>query len=82
VQLDLSGAIALAGDSRALADDVTARLIGDNVNDELKAHIRRAVDSIEIPDANHAPAREQAKENRVYTALLLTLASPEYIVQK
>jgi uncharacterized protein (DUF1800 family) len=86
VQPDLSSAVALADDSTALVDDVTARLIGDTVNDDLKAQIRIAVDSIVIPAPNkngtNGAAIAKARNNRALTAVMLTLASPEYIVQK
>jgi uncharacterized protein (DUF1800 family) len=86
VQPDLSSAVALADDSTALVDDVTARLIGDTVDDELKAQIRVAVDSIVIPAPNkngtNGAAIAKARTNRALTAVMLTLASPEYIVQK
>jgi len=86
VQPDLSSAVALAEDSTALVDDVTARLIGDTVNDGLKNDIRIAVDSIPIPALNKAGtngnAIAKAKQNRALTAVLLTLACPEFIVQK
>jgi uncharacterized protein (DUF1800 family) len=86
VQPDLSGAVALADDSTALVDDVTARLIGEAVDDELKTQIRIAVDSIVIPAPNkngtNGAAIAKAKNNRALTAVMLTLASPEYIVQR
>ena len=86
VQPNLTPEIQLADDPPALVDDVTARLIGDTVNDELKSHIRNAVASIEIPawnkDHSNGEAIARAKSYRAKTAVLLTLASPEYIVQK
>jgi uncharacterized protein (DUF1800 family) len=86
VQPDFSAAQSLATDSASLVNDVTARLIGDNVNASLKSQIQTAVDSITIPAPNKAgtngPQIENAKHNRVLTAVLLTLASPEYIAQK
>jgi uncharacterized protein (DUF1800 family) len=86
VQPDFSGAIALADDSTALVNDVTARLIGDSVDPDLVTQIKIAVDSIVIPAPNKAgtngPAIAKAKTNRALTAVMLTLASPEYIVQK
>jgi uncharacterized protein (DUF1800 family) len=86
VQPDLSSALDLVTDSHALVDDVTARLIGDAVDSELKDEIRTAVDSIEIPAPNrnhtNGNAIAKAKTNRALTAILLALASPEYIVQK
>jgi len=86
VQPNLSPAIQLATDPKALADDVTARLIGDTVDEELKTHIRTAVASIDIPEWNkdhsNGDAIARAKGNRAMAAVLIALASPEYIVQK
>jgi uncharacterized protein (DUF1800 family) len=86
VQPDFSAAQNLATDSASLVNDVTARLIGDTVDASLKSQIQTAVDSIPIPALNKAgsngPQIENAKHNRVLTAVLLTLASPEYIAQK
>ena len=86
VQPDFSAAMTLASTSSSLVDDVAARLIGDNVNTALKAQIQAAVDSIAIPNLNKAGSNQgaidTAKKNRVNTAVLLTLASPEFIAQK
>jgi len=86
VQPNLASAIQLAGDPKALVDDVTSRLIGDTVDEELKTHVRNAVASIDIPEWNkdhsNGDAIARAKANRAMTAVLITLASPEYIVQK
>jgi hypothetical protein len=86
VQPDLSGAVALADDSTALVNDVTARLIGDNVDPDLVTQIKIAVDSIVIPAPNkngtNGAAIAKAKSNRALTAVMLALASPEFIVQK
>jgi hypothetical protein len=86
VQPDFSAALPLAATSSALVDDVTLRLIGDNVNTALKMQIQTAVDSILIPQLNKAGSNQgaidNAKKNRVNTAVLLTLASPEFIAQK
>jgi uncharacterized protein (DUF1800 family) len=86
VQLNLDPAAALADDSTALVNDVTARLIGDTVNDDLKTQIKIGVDSIAIPALNktgtNGSAIARAKMNRALTAVMLTLAAPEYTVQK
>ena len=50
-------------------------LLGAALSAATKASIRTAVDAIAIGSANGA-------QNRVYTAVLLTLAAPEYLVQK
>jgi len=86
VQPDFTAATSLADDSAALVGDVTARLIGDAVDASLKTQIQVAVDSIVIPapnkDGTNGPQIANAKHNRVMTAVLLALASPEFIVQK
>ena len=86
VNPDFSGAMKLADTSSALVDDVTARLIGDNVNTSLKSLIQAAVESIPVPKLNKAGSNQgaidAANKNRVNTAVLLTLASPEFIAQK
>ena len=68
---DYSAISALAGDSAALVDEVDI-LLGAGLSAATKASIRGAVDSLAAG----------AAANRVNTAILLTLASPEYLVQK
>jgi uncharacterized protein (DUF1800 family) len=86
VQPDFTAATALAGDSSQLVPDVCARLIGDTVDADLVTQIRAAVDSIAVPAWNktHSNGAQiaNALHNRVLTAVLLALASPEYITQK
>jgi len=62
---------ALAADSTGLVDEV-AILLGASLSAATKASIKSAVDSLAA----------SATANRVYSAILLTLASPEYLVQK
>jgi uncharacterized protein (DUF1800 family) len=66
--------LARADNSTSLVDEVDM-LLGARVGDATKASIRAAVDSIPLTAAN-------ALQNRVSTAVLLTLASPDYLVQK
>jgi uncharacterized protein (DUF1800 family) len=68
---DYTAISALAGDSAALVDEVDI-LLGAGLSAATKASIKGAVDSIAAG----------AAANRVDTAILLTLASPEYLVQK
>jgi len=71
---DYTAMSALAGNSTSLVDEVDI-LLGAALSDATKASIRGAVDAIATGSSN-------ATLNRVYTAILLTLASPEYLVQK
>jgi uncharacterized protein (DUF1800 family) len=61
-------------DSASLVDEIDI-LLGARLSAATKTSIRTAVDSI-------APTSANGPQNRVYTAVLLTLASPEYLVQK
>ena len=71
---DYADMVALSADSQALVDEVDI-LLGARLSAAAKAGIRTAVDAIPTNAAN-------AALNRSYTAILLTLASPEYLVQK
>jgi len=66
--------VALASDSNNLLNEVDI-LLGARLSAATKTTIRAAIDAISFT-ATNGPA------NRVYTAALLTLASPEYLVQK
>jgi hypothetical protein len=70
-QANYADMVALAGDSGALLDEVDI-LLGAQLSAATKTAIRSAIDAIAVGSAL----------NRVYTAVLLTLASPEYLVQK
>jgi uncharacterized protein (DUF1800 family) len=71
---DYAAISALAADSIQLLDEVDL-LLGAALSAGTKAGIRAAIDSIAIGSAN-------GPIFRVYTAILLTLGSPEYLVQK
>lgn len=75
VRGDYAAMIALAGDSGALVDEVNLLLAGGQLSAATVAAIRGAVDSISTTATN-------GSSNRVYTAILLTMASPEYITQR
>jgi hypothetical protein len=71
---DYTAVSALAGNSTSLVDELDI-LLGAGLSAATKASIRGAVDAIAAGSAN-------ATLNRVYTAILLALAAPEYLVQK
>jgi uncharacterized protein (DUF1800 family) len=71
---DYSQVLPLAGDSIALVDEVDL-LLGASLSPQTKATIRGAVDAI-------SPTAAIGPQTRVHTAVLLTLAAPEYLVQK
>jgi uncharacterized protein (DUF1800 family) len=83
VQPDYRAAMQLADDPAALVDDAIARLLG-HTDADLRTQIINAVASIEVPakrDGNGQFIHKQ-KQNRVWAAALLTLASPEFVDQR
>lgn len=71
---DYNGIIVLAGDAAALVSEVDI-LLGSQLGAATRQTIAAAVDATSFAAAN-------GPLNRVYTAILLTLASPDYLVQK
>lgn len=71
---DYADMVALADNSTSLVDEVDI-LLGAALSAATKTSIRAAVDAIAIGSTN-------GPQNRAYTAVLLTLAAPEYLVQK
>ena len=65
----------LADDAGALIDRVNRCLMAGTMGTQQRQEIRDAVNAIAVSAPNGAA-------NRVYTAVLLTMASPEYLVQK
>ena len=74
LRADYADMVALSADSQALVDEVDI-LLGARLGTAAKASIKAAVDAIPTSAGN-------AGLNRSYTAILLTLASPDYLVQK
>jgi uncharacterized protein (DUF1800 family) len=75
VQPNYAGELAVAADANALVDRMDRCLTYGTMGSALRADIVGAVNA--IPTTTQADLR-----NRVYTAILLTMASPEYLVQK
>jgi uncharacterized protein (DUF1800 family) len=71
---DYTDMVAIADNSANLVDEVDI-LLGAALSAATKTSIRTAVDAI-------ATGSVGGPQNRVYTAVLLTLAAPEYLVQK
>jgi uncharacterized protein (DUF1800 family) len=67
--------VPLASDSRALLAEINLVLAAGQLSATTLATLAPALDSI-------AAATDSGKLNRIYAALTLVLASPEYIVQK
>ena len=74
VRADYTSDIALAGNADALLDRVNRCLMYGTMDTALRNDLRTAINAIAM--TGNGPT------NRVYTAILLTMASPEYLVQK
>ncbi|WEF35672.1 DUF1800 family protein [Pseudoduganella chitinolytica] len=73
--------LSLALQPEALVDRVDLLLLNGSMSRALRTQIVQAIESLRVP-ASQGAALEQVKANRVYLAVYLTLASPEYLVQK
>jgi hypothetical protein len=83
LQGDYSAELALATDVPALVDRVTSRLTYGAVGAARRAEIISAVSSIAIPGGGSSLTQvNAAKRQRVNTAVLLTVAAPEFVVMK
>jgi uncharacterized protein (DUF1800 family) len=70
--------IAIAHDAAALLDRVSLLLAASQISDSTKTTIRTALDAIAVTPTS----TNTEKLRRVYTAILLVMASPDYLVQK
>jgi uncharacterized protein (DUF1800 family) len=73
--------IALANDVNALVDRVDLLLTGGRMSSGLRGRLVSAVGAINVP-ANAGTAQTTALTNRVKLAIFMTMASPEYLVQR
>ncbi|RQP24139.1 DUF1800 domain-containing protein [Piscinibacter terrae] len=86
LQPDFTGELALADKPADLLDRLNAKLMYGTMPAALKTEIQGAVEKITIPALNsggsNQAAIDTAKRNRVNAAILLTIVSPEFLVQK
>jgi uncharacterized protein (DUF1800 family) len=73
--------IALADNPTQLVDRVNLLLLANGMKVATRTQIINAVTAITIP-TNNATNADTARKNRVYLAIFLAMASPDYIVQK
>jgi len=74
VRADYTSEVALAGNADALLDRVNRCLMYGTMDTTLRNDVRTAINAIAMTGSGPT--------NRVYAAILLTMASPEYLVQK
>ncbi|MBJ7309295.1 DUF1800 family protein [Rugamonas sp. CCM 8940] len=79
-----SAELALATDPPALVDRVNLLLLNGAMSATLRGQILAAINSVVMPPpyASNAPGIAGTLRNRVYLAIYLSMASPEYLVQK
>lgn len=81
VKSDYAAEIALADTPDKLLDEVNLLLMAGQMSSTLRDQIKTAINSVAI-SATDAAAAATARKNRVYLAVFLTMASPEYLAQK
>ncbi len=70
--------LALADNSAALLNRICLLLAANQISDSTKATIKTALDATTVT----AASTTAEKQRRVYMAILLVMASPDYLVQK
>jgi hypothetical protein len=84
VHADYVNELALVATPDALVDRVKLLLCAGAMSTTLRSQIISAVSAIPLPAATASNAAEVrlARSNRVYMAIYLTMASPEYLAQR
>jgi uncharacterized protein (DUF1800 family) len=86
LQRNWAAEMEMASKPPALVSFVTDRLLYGQATDALRTEILNAVTSIVVPALNGTGSNlaqvNAAKRNRINVAVLLTLAAPEFLVQK
>jgi uncharacterized protein (DUF1800 family) len=74
--------LALADRPDALIDRLNLLLLSGQMSKALRDDVRLGIQSVALPSAGSASTLNDAKRRRVQMAVLMTMASPEYLVQK
>ena len=84
IQLDFSAEAALADDAGKLVDRIDLLLMSGQMSDALRSEIIAGVNGRAIPAATATNQAQIAasKLDRVRIAIALTMASPDYLIQK
>lgn len=86
VQLDFSAELSKAQDVPALVQDLNERLFGGSMTPALHDLVVEAVSSVPLPassnDGNSRGSRDAALKRRVDAAILLSVASTEFLVER
>ncbi|MCP2007525.1 DUF1800 domain-containing protein [Duganella violaceipulchra] len=84
IQADYSAELALAAHPWQLTERINLLLMHGSMSSTLRNQIISALNAIPLPatTGNNATQIEAARKNRVYLAIYLTMASPEYLAQR
>jgi uncharacterized protein (DUF1800 family) len=81
IQLDFSAETAIADNATALVDRLNLLLMSGQMSTAHRDQVIAAVNSRTIPTSNPTNI-DAARRDRVFIGILLTVASPDYMVQK
>lgn len=81
---DYSAELTLASQPAALLDRINLLLLAGQMSTTLRNQILGALNTITIPasTASNSATVDTARKNRVYMAIYLSMASPEYLAQR
>lgn len=86
LRLVLQDQRSLASSTTQLVENITKQLLGGRVSDPLKAELTRVINTMPVPalnsDQSNGAAINAALDLRVNAAILMTAASPEFLIQK
>ncbi len=84
IQPDYKAELALVSQPTQLVDRINLLLLGGQMSSTLRNQIVSALNTINIPAVNalNSSTVATATKNRVYLAIYLTMASPEYLAQR
>ncbi len=81
IQMDFSTEMAMAHDAEALVDRLNLLLLSGQMSNALRSQVLAGINGRNIPSTNQTNI-DNARRDRVVIGILLTLASPEYVIQK
>ncbi len=86
VQMVLQEQRSLATSPDQLVNDMSNRLLGGHISDALKTELTRVLNTMSVPalnsDQSNGAEINAALDLRVNAAILMTAASPEFLIQK
>lgn len=84
IQLDFSAEMALADNPNALVDRLNLLLMSGQMTSAHRAQVIAGINgrALPAPTATNQATVETARRERVFIGILLTMASPDYMVQK